>query len=89
MLLQLALVPLPTWGGGGGGGDVPTVLIGLLAWLLAGAAVAIPLGRFIRAGNPSDESARVDPPAPRRHEGTEARRSRSGIPRRSARLGPA
>jgi hypothetical protein len=89
MLLLLALVPPPTWDIGGGGGGVPTVLLGLLAWLLVGAAVALPLGRFIRAGNPSDESARVDARAPSSPERTAARRSEPRTPRRTARLGPA
>jgi hypothetical protein len=85
----LPLVPLPTWGVGDGSGRVPTVLVGLLAWLLVGAAVALPLGRFIRAGNPSDESAQVDARAPRRHERTAVRRAGPSTPRRTARLGPA
>jgi hypothetical protein len=89
MLLLLTLLPHPVWDVAGGNGGVATVLIGFLVWLLIGAALAIPVGRFIRAGNPCDESARVDARAPRGHERTTARRSGSSIARRTARLGPA
>ena len=31
------------------------LLVGLLAWLVIGAAVGVPIGRIIRATNPIDE----------------------------------
>jgi hypothetical protein len=31
------------------------VLLGLLAWLVIGAAVGVPIGRILRATNPIDE----------------------------------
>jgi hypothetical protein len=31
------------------------ILLGLLAWLVLGAALGVPIGRMIRATNPIDE----------------------------------